>query len=720
MSSRAKRNRRRIHASESNNTSLGFVGAFQIIAANDAQGKPAKPTFSLNAYNGGPMVVAGWRYPVVVDGQGVLAEAGALPVYLTHEKTTENLMGQTARITVDAAGKISATGAFTASRDSSRAFAQMLDHASNGYQWQCSMGAGVGRYEFCDEGKSVTVNGQTFNGPVYVARKVSLDHIAIVPLGADTTTTATIAAQSGKENLMNFEQWLIAQGKDASQLSGDEKSKLQAAYNAMQAAGILEASAKPPVKPVQEKQSDGGSDVDPIKAANAAHAANLRRIAAIDQLQASYSAVKEVLLADGKTKQSVSEFCAAAIEAGTAANEVEITLLRASRAPSQTGIPAIHDGSVNDSLSAAAVLEAGLCLHARLPKPEEHFEEPVLEAASRRYRRVGLQETIMLAANANGWQGRMTPSVYKEQHASILRAAFAINAGFSSVDISGILSNTANKFLLASFNAVEQTWRKIAKITPHGDFKTMTRYRMTSAGDYAKVGPDGELKHGSLGSESYTNTLATYGKMLTITREAQYNDDLGALTQIPSQLGGDAGRKFNSIFWTTFQDNASFFTSARGNLVDGSGRPFYLLANPAELATMDVAFLDGRDTPVVESAQADFNTLGISMRSYHDFGTSLADWYAGVRSSNVLTLSTLEAAFTAFNNLKFADAKGNKVHPTGIAPAILLVATGDFVMAGNIYKSAELRDTTASTKAPTSNAFQGMFDVVMSRYLANS
>lgn len=732
-----RRRPRRLHAAAQPPRDVGLCGELLIHAAAEKDGKPTVPTFTLSAYNGRPMSVAGWIYPVVVDGSGVALAGKDIPIYVTHDMTTENLVGQTADVTVNN-GRITSTGSFTAKRESSRAYAQMLDHAENGYRWQCSIGASVKQYEYCQEGKKVAVNGKTFAGPLYVARKITLNHIAIVPLGADTSTSAKIAAESGQENIMTFEQWLIAQGKDLATLSDADKTKLHAAYDAMAAAGVLPpveaGSATQPatspannvlvqsVAPLAPIAAGQPNVNDQIQAANTAHAANMRRIAEIDQLQARYSGVREVVLADGR-KQPVAEFIAAAVENGTAPAEVELPLLRASRVPDQTGLPAIHTGNGDASLSAAAVLEAGLCLHGRLEKPEDHFDEQVLAAADTRYRRIGLQETIMLAAQANGWQGRMTPSVYKDQHKAILAAAFGgptLHAGFSTVSISGILSNVANKFLLNSFNAVEQAWRRISKIVPHGDFKTMTRYRMTSAGDYAPVGPDGELKHGSLGSENYTNRLSTYGKMLTITRKDQYNDDLGALTQIPSQLGGEAGRKLNSIFWAAFADNATFFTAARANLVTGTGRPFYLLANPSELAVMDVAFLDGRDTPIVESADADFNTLGISMRSYHDFGVALANWYAGVRSSNVLSLTTLEAAFKAFNDLKFADAKGNLTHPTGIAPAILLVPTGDFVMAGTIYKSAELRDTTASTKAPVSNAFQGMFEVVMSRYLSNT
>ena len=44
------------------------------------------------------------------------------------------------------------------------------------------------------------------------------------------------------------------------------------------------------------------------------------------------------------------------------------------------------------------------------------------------------------------------------------------------------------------------------------------------------------------------------------------------------------------------------------------------------------SFLNGQRSPTVESADADFNTLGIQFRGYHDFGCSQSEYLAGVKS----------------------------------------------------------------------------------------
>jgi phage major head subunit gpT-like protein len=54
---------------------------------------------------------------------------------------------------------------------------------------------------------------------------------------------------------------------------------------------------------------------------------------------------------------------------------------------------------------------------------------------------------------------------------------------------------------------------------------------------------------------------------------------------------------------------------------------WYLLGDRAMGSPMVVSFLNGNETPTVEEADADFNTLGIQFRGYHDFGVDLGDGY---------------------------------------------------------------------------------------------
>ena len=134
----------------------------KIIAAESAEAEPGtvtprNPKFTLAAYNGGPMCVAGWRKPVVVDLQGLRVAHAKLPVYANHEQDMESLLGQTAYVSIEQ-GHLSAHGEITGRSATCKA---VMDHAANGFEWQCSIGASVDENEFLAEGKSAIVNGRS-------------------------------------------------------------------------------------------------------------------------------------------------------------------------------------------------------------------------------------------------------------------------------------------------------------------------------------------------------------------------------------------------------------------------------------------------------------------------------------------------------------------------------------------------------------------------------
>ena len=306
-------------------------------------------------------------------------------------------------------------------------------------------------------------------------------------------------------------------------------------------------------------------------------------------------------------------------------------------------------------LVSDGMLQAACMLSGRIHQPERFCDEQDLDAASKRFgQTLGLQELLLEAAWANGYFGR----TFRDWSA-VMDAAFGrgIEAAGSTVSIGGILSNVANKFLLDGFNSVERTWRNIAAIRSVTDFKTVTSYRLTGNDQYERVSPGGEIKHGTLGEETYTNKADTYALMLAIDRTDIINDDLGAITTVPRKLGAGSGKTINDIFWKTFL----------GNLQGGSA--FFAAGNNN--------FISGADT-----------ALGID----------------GLTKAEVTFMDQVDS-----------DGK-----PLGVMPAILLVPTALSAMGSQLFKSMELRDNGSSAKYPVSNPHQGKFRVEVSRYLSNA
>lgn len=667
--------------------------------------------FHMAAYNGGTYKFPWSSAPVVLDLAGLLISDKPRPILKDHD--TAQVVGHSTVITNDTKtlaidGVVSGTGP---------AAAEVVRNSDNGFPWQASIGADILAIEDIAHGVEVVINSQTFTGPLCVVRASRLSESSFVALGNDDSTHAAMTAALSTSPVqepptMNFADWLKSLGLDPATLTPEATAELQKAFDAMASADQAEAAKaadapekakaaraamavaiKAAMKPVAAKPAQA----DHLQAQREKAAADVERIAALQTIAASQPKI-----------------LAQAIREGWAAEKAELEVLRASRAQA----PAIHSGSMSGVTDL--ILQAAVCLSGRHSEAESLFDEKTLEAAAKKFRRgIGLQEMLLEAAYANGYQGRS----FRQDPQGVLRAAFGLQAsgGFSTVDMPGILSNVSNKFLLEGYSSVEQAWKKIAAIKPVNDFKTATSYRMTGDDQYEKVGPTGSIAHGTATEQAFTNKADTYAKLLGISRTDMINDDLGAITAAPRKLGRGAGTKLNDVFWTEFMNNSAFFTSGNRNLIAGAttalsidalssleqlfldqvdteGRPlgvtpsvlllptalsafgaaiarslevrdttantkaptmnphagkfepvvsaylgnakyvgnsvkaFYLLANPADLAAIEVAFLNGQESPTIETADADFSTLGIQMRGYHDFGVAKQDFRAAAKS----------------------------------------------------------------------------------------
>ena len=632
------------------------------------------PRFTMVAYTGEPLRVEGWRFPVVVDLEGLSIPSQRRPVRFGHSMYAG--VGHTERIAVEA-GRLIAEG--IVSRDTAAA-REVVASGKRGFPWQASIGAQVAQADFIRAGKSITVNGRTFEGPLYVARRTVLGEISFVDLGADGNTTATIAAQQENE-LMDETQDTEVHGTEAQDAPHDDVGRDEA-----EGAG---KEAGPPANPTPPA-------VNPVAEIRAQALAETKRIATIRTVcNGRFPEIEAHAIADGWSR-----------------DKTELEVLRASRPKA----PAVH---VTELVVTDRVLEAACLQAAKVEKPERYFDVPTLDEAQRQFDgRLGLAELIIEAARANGYVGRerrVTPEM--------LRYAFGreIRAAASTIDIGGILSNVANKFLLEGFFSVERTWRNLCAVRNVSDFKTVTSYRLIGKDQYEQVAPGGELKHGTLGEQAYTNKADTYGLLLSIDRRDIINDDLGAITTVPRKLGRGSGLKINDIFWAIFMNNAAFFAAGNNNFLSGAdtalsieglnkaeiaflnqtdpdGKPlgampaivlvptalsamatvlyksleirdttastrypvanphtgkfrvevsrylsnaqytgnsdkaWYLLADPMDLPVIEVAFLNGQEAPTIETADADFNVLGVQMRGYHDFGVALQEPRGGIKS----------------------------------------------------------------------------------------
>jgi hypothetical protein len=592
----------------------------EFLQAAEGESAPAGKRFRIVAYTGAP-IRQGWsREPVVIDMAGMQLPA-TVPVVLGHDYTLGSILGQ-GRPFIEA-GQLIVEGEILAQNPNAEQVAAL---AAAGYQFQASVGADVRRHQKIDAEGVTQVNGSAHVGPVRIVKASALREVSFVTLGADAATSVAIAAEADEESSM---------ADNATQTPAEEPI----------VAAAVEATASVAVETKPE----------------------------VDHTSVIAELTKKV--------ETMEKLIATRDERPAA--------------------PAVH--MAQPTARTPEVIEAAFALQGGLPNVEKSYDAKTLEAAAKIQRTTSLGEVLLSAAEEGGYTGSRRIS------AATLRPILA--AAWATHSISGILSSTVNKFLLAGFNGVESSWRSMSAVRSVNDFKAITSYRLNGGFKFEKVANGGELKNAGASDESRTISADTYGIMTSVTRTDLINDDLGALTAVPQRIGRGGALKLNDVFWASFQDDSAFFTTGRGNkkttagalslanlkaiatmfrkLKDPDGNPvaveprvllvpadielaaaeimgssllvggssaapdrnvlagryqvvstsyltsaedYYLLASPADLPVMEVAFLNGVQSPIVETAEADFNTLGVQMRGYFDFGVAKAEYLAGVKA----------------------------------------------------------------------------------------
>lgn len=124
-----------------------------------------------------------------------------------------------------------------------------------------------------------------------------------------------------------------------------------------------------------------------------------------------------------------------------------------------------------------------------------------------------------------------------------------------------ILADSANKSLRAGYEKYNSQWRLISARRTAPNFKSQYELSVGMTASFPLVPEESEFKHGSIteGRESWR--LYTYGQIIAFTRQVLINDDLGALTNIPEQLGMKAAIKQADLVWGVVTANAALSDS---------------------------------------------------------------------------------------------------------------------------------------------------------------
>jgi hypothetical protein len=533
--------------------------AAQILASQDG---PA--TFIASpAYSGGILKVAGYRFGVIMDLAGLSVNKKVV-ANLDHD--IKKRVGHITDHSND--GKsLSLSGVMSADNDHSR---EVLGSHHQGFSWDVSIEAiPVGKVEMVKAGQTVFVNGQTFQGPVEIARKSNLYGLGFVSIGADVENAVSIAAMEDPEKEdpekedpetdgaeQTFEEWAMSHEFDLESMSESELAALQSIFDKQsKAAEPVAASFDANFIRAESQKTNSKIEAAILKYEDSVPAEKLAEIRA--EAQAKLRALKARA---GEHEYSGIKY---RFESTPIIAQTHLALIRAERPQGPAIISSTKDTTMNPNFIQASLHIASGREDLALKACGEQTTEAARKTGPR-----SLLEVCEVAIRASGAE---VPRDRNEMVKMAMRPILA--GGFSNVSLPNILSNTMGRTLEQAFLETTDTWRPFVTVKSAADFKPQQSIRPSSAGNMQRVAAGGELKHQQIGEEAtYPWQIGTWGTIETITRQDIINDNLGFFNERPTMHGIAAGRTLNDLVWRTIMGfsfvNTMTVSLLIGNLTD--------------------------------------------------------------------------------------------------------------------------------------------------------
>ena len=609
----------------------------------EKDGEYSLPTFSMKAYNGGVMEVGAWG-PVVVDLEGMKV-SDSTPILYGHDRENiQSILGQSSKVDVKN-GKLIASGSIMSDGEIAR---QIVGLSKNGFKFQASIGATPLKVKEVDADQSIEVNGKSHKGPFMLISKSELNEISIVPLGADRKTESRIAAHQSHPQPQEDKM-------------GEAKEKTAEAIRAEAVAEqnrLAEVRAEAKDHPeVMARAIEAGWSVDQTKLAV--------RDAIIAQQKAEIEASKVQSRRPEPVNIRVGNVDAEGLNNKTI--EASIALRAGLKNPEKHyDADTLEQSQELKINSFTDFVRAGLAKAGKRLDATRHETRDFLQAAfstrdianilsnvankfilqgygtvEQTWRQVSAVRPVVDFKENTGVRLVMS-NLLKEmgpggeiQHGQISDEIRTVQADTKALMLGITRKDIINDDLGVLTDLMNRLGYAAARTFNVDFWKT---FEDAVAANFSSSDPKNNEQSGALSLA----TLKTAEKLFLELKD-QDGNPLGteATTLLVSPHNSATARELftatNLVGGNTKVPDvniyAGMFTPAVSRYV--SANPWYLLASPGAMPLMQVAFLNGREQPFVESADADFSTLGVQMRCYYDYGAAFGEWRAGVRSTGV-------------------------------------------------------------------------------------
>ncbi len=409
-----------------------------------------------------------------------------------------------------------------------------------------------------------------------------------------------------------------------------------------------ELQPTPPVKPETPPANAPTDATDAARAegikAERTRALEIQKIAKAAKLPEAFSerCINEGHGLEKVRKMAIDELARISAEGGEVRSQITIT---------------------RDEHETTRTLVEGALLHRYNPGAYK------LDDGSRQFRGLSLLE---IGRDLLERRGVRTRGMARSEVAGLMLGLETRAGGYGGItDFPFILANVANKTLRDAYQAAPQTFKPFCRQTTNPDFKTIARTQLGDAPSLELINESGEFKRGSTSDAREQYALATYGKVVAVSRQVIINDDLGAFTRLPEMFGRAAADLESDTVWGILTANAAMgdgvaLFHANHNNLAGTGtaisitslgaarqamrqqkgingrfinvQPKYLLV-PSALETLAQQYV--QQSTIVYTKSTDFNPFANNLQVIAEprlDATSLLNWYTAADPSQIDTI----------------------------------------------------------------------------------
>ena len=514
--------------------------------------------------------------------------------------------------------------------DTGNMLAQSIIRAGRKFNWQLSIGAENVKVERVDEGTVETINGNTVNGPAIVIRESILREVSIVAIGADAKTSMEIRASLMAPEPDEHVVQAVAQAEPAVEIEKHETTEedtdmneeLNAKLNAI-TDGLTKLSER--IEETEKRFETQASRPAPEICVR-----NTDDIATADVLQAAVEQAMGVEVADTK---------AAEIADKKYRGQMGLKQLYTECAHAGGWNGYLNNGNLGEAVSAIKASFSTVNLPGILSNAINKRIKAGWDYAEDSWRKIADITSVSDYKQFSTYVLNSKGDYEEVANGGTIPTGELAETGYSnqlkryglmfSIDEMDIINDDLNAINQRAFQFGRKASLKLNKVfwtlfqADTDFFKSANNNIITGAG--------------ALSADSLAKLVKAFRKQTDVN-----GDILGyepRILLVPAALEVEAQKLYDDA---EIRDTTASKQYLTGNPWRGKFSPvasayltsdddYYLLADPTIAATMQVAFLNGQQAPVVESNPTNFDTFGVSYRGKFSFGVAFMDTKAGIK-----------------------------------------------------------------------------------------